>query len=201
MNRKIAETILIVISFLGVLLLCSFAGSAGRSYLKTPQLHTIDSPLQNYNVWRESGVRGRVLLLFDRRLGSEEDESVLNDNNYLYRAILGNIIRKVYHIIPDNQWDSVRKNLSNMPDVTFSNGVFRNTINGTPLIITTMKDIPEIKEEVLMSIDMEYWNEDGIKMMIELVNKGVIKSDLITISGNVQKDFITRFDSQYEKFQ
>ncbi|MBI5640747.1 MAG: hypothetical protein HZA17_10000 [Nitrospirae bacterium] len=73
-RRKLVEIIFICVFCVGVLFLLTIYARLHIKYLPTPLIRVINEPHDAFNVWKDSGVRGRTLVLFDRHLGDEQNE-------------------------------------------------------------------------------------------------------------------------------
>ncbi len=179
----------IVAFFLAIVLSLSLYSSSRRVYATTPQQLSIDKPYKAYETWEKLGIKGRVILLFDRHLNVDEEGNSVTETNYMHRAILNNMIRSVYHVIPENAWEEVKRNIQNIQVRDFSNGVYRSTIEGAPLYILRIKDIPHLKEKVIVNINTDLYTEDEINGMKKLLRYRNIQADIITLSGKNQQRF------------
>lgn len=184
-NREVLEICFIFLFFIAVLVSFSLYGPSRRVYLKSPEVINITKPYRAYPVWASRGVKGRALVLFDRKLNAEPETSSLSKDNYIYLAIRSNLVRRVYHVLPDSSWPEVSKTLITWPQVKFSGGVFYTTIEGTPLSIMSLKTFQHIreKEKVLVNINRESYEEHEIRRIMDMINTEALKSDLTTISG------------------
>lgn len=199
--------------FLSIVLLAivlSFLFYYGRSNVKclnAPRIQFVSKPDEAYTFWQESKINGRILLLFDRYLNAAPvdrreyiilNETLLRPDNYIYFAGDKNFIRKIYHIIPESSWPEVQQALSGWPLVTFSNEVYRMvTGEAIPVLILRAKDIPNIKEKVLISINGAYWGEQDIQQIIEILESKGLKSDIATLSMPISKKVLIRLQAFY----
>src|SRR3990172_5558726 len=73
-RRKLVEIICICVFCAGVLLFLTYYGRLHVKYLPSTRIRTIQEPREAFFVWKDAGVRGRTLVLFDRHLGDEQQE-------------------------------------------------------------------------------------------------------------------------------
>ncbi|MBU0728654.1 MAG: hypothetical protein KKE17_03115 [Proteobacteria bacterium] len=91
------------------------------------------------------------------------------DSNFLYAACKLGIIREVYWIIPWNffqsqnpemQMTSLLKNYNftdkDIESFTFTQGCFRGLMDDSPLNICGLETMPDITEQVVLSIDVDF---------------------------------------------
>lgn len=186
MDRRFEIRVIIAVGLLltGVLAGLSLIGLEGRAFHDGMRIRAIPEPYLAVKAWKEEGVRGRVLVHFDRQIHAGALEGGVSDENYVYQAAEMNLIRKIYHIVPDAAWPEVRDALSRMLGVSNQGGLFHLTLEGTPIIVSTLKHIPVISEKVLINISGDYWNEGDLQRMALLVGNGRLIPDIITVSGS-----------------
>lgn len=74
MKRKNIEIAAAVLLFLAAAILTDRYGRSHRTFLSPPRIEAIRQPSDAFSRWVQAGVRGRTLVLFDRRLNAELDE-------------------------------------------------------------------------------------------------------------------------------
>jgi len=177
----------------------SLHGISGRVYSKSREVRIIPAPYHAFLVWGEKGVRGRILFLFDRYLNAEHLDTSLTQDNYVYLSIKKNMVREVYHIVPDDSWEEVENTILRYPLVSYSGGVFRMFLDdGSSVFIMRLRNVTPVKEEVLLNINLEYYKTDDLRKIMTLLKGNVLSSDVITLTGDISdgdlKDII-----EYEK--
>lgn len=189
---------LILFLFGAVLLFLSLYGVSGRVYARPPLIKSVSEPYHAYSIWNSAGVRGRLLILFDRRLNAKGKDTSLSPDNYIRLAINRNFLRKIYHIIPEQSWPRVKELLAGQSVFPSPEGIFKTDIEGTPLFIMRLKDITEIKETVLININADYWDEQDMEEIIKLFKDKVLRSDLVTLSGEVPMGLLEKIKVIHE---
>lgn len=170
-----------------------FYGVSKRIYLEPAEVIRLMNPTSSVTVWNEKGVKGRTLVLFDRKIHASMEETTLTDENFIYRAIMNNIVRKIYHIVPDSSWPEVKYTLINNPSVTYSQGIFKTTIEGTPLFVLRVREVPTLKERVLLHLNGDYWDNGDIHTITTLLKNNQLNTDLVTLSGRVSNSTVEEF--------
>lgn len=178
--------------FIVVALILNATGQKGRSFAAPAVVRQIEGPHLAYPVWKAAGVRGRILVLFDRRLNATgslgpmvKEDPPLQEDNYVYLAARNNIVRTIYHVIPRAAWQEVEAAIKGNPYVSASGGGYRTaTDDGIPLYITRLEDLPPFKEPVLVNINVQLLSDDEVILIEELREKGGFSSDLMTLSGH-----------------
>lgn len=124
---------------------------------------------------------------------------IVTRDNYIYLSIYQKIIRKIYHIVPDEAWPEVEQTLLGYPFVEHAGGVFRMTIDeGVPVVIMRLKDIIDVREQALLSINGDYWNAVQIERIIDHLKKNTLRSDLVTLSGYLSEESVEMIKRYYE---
>lgn len=185
-------SISIVTICVSILLAVQIHGRNSRVYLTSPRISAIKSLHNALAEWTESGIRGRVLLLFARNVGEEQMERLvpldaykISDDNYVYLAIKRNLLRSVYHVLKDADLEEASKTLRRFPSVAQTGNSFRSGIDDAPLIITRVRELGHFNEPVIILIDCDYIAETDIRTIISTLKHNGTCSDLISLSGNV----------------
>ncbi len=186
-RREVLEFSAIIIGFMVVAALLTYAGYSHRRFLPEPRVQRISAPHDAAALWTEQHVQGRVLILFDRQLNAEKGSSRQEDS-YVFQAIQTRIIRKIYHVIPDAFWKDVCLSLGQNRFAARSGAGFRMAAHeGVPVMIIRVKDIPCIREKALISINSDCWSDPELGLIVQQLREGRLRSDLITISGRISE--------------
>lgn len=143
-----------------------------RSASSPAPLHLFENHDQAYYLWRDSGLRDRILVHID----AHHDMWWLDDNrgitiaNFICPALKEGIVREVWWVVPDPTWDSregrnaVRKHLrrilkkypqsSRRPRINGASATA--TVLGKPLTVCALNSLPCFDEPVLLDIDTDY---------------------------------------------
>ncbi|TAN44938.1 MAG: hypothetical protein EPN22_04735 [Nitrospirae bacterium] len=199
-KRKIFASLAVVLFFLCVLGLSFYFGRSGRIFLNRPKVIFVDRPAEALRVWKSFGVRGRILVLFDRtnRMGGDEGAeafsvalpgaSTATDFNYVDLAIRDNTVRKVWHVIPDRQWEEAAGNLNRNPLARRHGGVFSLVLTSTEFSITKPEGLPVTAEPVLLNMNGEALSFHDYEAILSLMEKGAFRPDVVVISGDVPEE-------------
>lgn len=170
-----------------VLFVLSLAGKKGKIYLPARKVIQVSSMHEASRIWKQYGVRGRTLLLFDRRLNAhrpdppEEPEAPAA---YIYRAVMDTTVRKIYHIIPSAAWPEVLSVLRGNPFVSPVEGGFRTaTDDGVPVYIMQLDKARLYGEPVLVNLNLDVWSPAEAAEISRLIDTGAIPCDLMIIAG------------------
>jgi len=172
-------------------MLVSYQGYRNRAYAVDRTMATIDEPSAAYEIWMERNVRGRLLLLFDFRprmfgLKSYQGAPQLGDDNVIEYAVLKNIVRKIYLVIPDEGWETFRRRiglkiLRNTGDR--DDNLVLYTINGISVIATTPTSLPRLREEPLVYINSSRFSPEGV---LDTLKQRGISSDVVLVYRKAQ---------------
>jgi len=158
-----------------------------RRFSPVHQVATIPTMDGAYGIWASAGVRGRVLVYCDRRLNIEVSEPVdpsSPGDQYVYASIRTNMVRVLYHVVPDSAWDEVATNLRKFPVYAYDRGMFRITVfDGIPLYVMRLRDMPHLDEEVLLHINSDVWDDREFSEILGLLHNHTLSGDIITLSG------------------
>jgi hypothetical protein len=172
------------LSFLLVVVMLVWQGKSGRIYGTGLVEISVDSPEQAYTVWEEKGVKGRILLLFGSyphftRTIDYKDMRQLTPSNFIEFSAFSNMIRKVYYIVADENWEALRQQgmvgaFRTAPGL--ERGLYLFTLVGIPVIATTPTSLPDISDTALIFIDGRLFDESSVRSL--LAEKG-IRSDIV----------------------
>lgn len=143
-------------------------------------IHVIEHHDSAYSIWRDAGVRRRVLLHIDAHhdlYGSwfhtkkPGRTARINISNFIYAAITDELVREVIWVVPDATWttragrrDIVRE-LGKMaqnpstkkPMLRISDDRISGTALGCPIHVCTLDNLPNYgAEPLLLDIDIDY---------------------------------------------
>ena len=216
------RTVLVYLTLL-MLAVASCRGGGGKSALRVydvgkeaVQFKPFEQESQNIPYWVENGARDRVLVRFSAYDGLEpvddaslKEGALYSSDNLVYVAHRLGIIREAYWVTPTfgsvteedlgRLRDSLKKkypgDAADIDGIKLNGGVASGTVNGVPVKIAGLQDLPKIDEPVLMDTDVSYLSslyiserETRILPLMEgffkLVAGVKLRSDLMTISAS-----------------
>ena len=183
-TKKTACALSAVIAFIVVLLIVSYHGYRNRIYASGTTTYRIDSPEKAYQIWKDCAARGRILILFDnyphmRGLIDYRGTPQLTRSNLVEYSIFRNVIRKLYLVIPDAQWEGFQQKeimqpLREVPEL--ERGVYLYNLNGLPLIALPQSALPHMAETSLVYINSDLFIPAEVLALLSQKN---IRSDVI----------------------
>lgn len=182
------------------------------------QIFTMENHDKAYYIWKEANVKEKILIHIDAHhdIWFIPKDSQITIANFICKALEESIVKEVYWVVPDKTWDSkktkkqVLKHLKRISrrypggptPIRIEKNQISTQIIGRPLKVCTLDSLPEIKENVLLDIDVDYlvipyvsygktdkhgelpwcWPQE----LIGKLNSKKIKSNLITIAYSVE---------------
>lgn len=173
---KTAYSLTAILLFIIVTAVVAFHGNSRRLFASGKTNFTVESPEKAYEVWKEGKVKGRILLLFDdyphmRGFYAYGGIPQLDRSNLVEFSVFRNVIRKIYFIVPDQDWEEFRKQ-EEMHPIRMVPGMDRAyylyTMSGTPVIATTPTSLPALAEKPLVYInDKKFDYEKTIDLLLQ----------------------------------
>src|SRR5574337_567883 len=190
----------ILLLALGIVAFFSFFGPSHRVYSGMNRQFIIPEPFAAYRVWADSGVRGRVLVLLDRKLNADANIEGLTPANYVYHAVRNDFVRKVYHIVPDNAWPEVERALTQRGYFIRTNSGFRFAIDGASVSITTLSGLPALNEPVMININGDYLKtQNDIRALCGVLRERRVRYDILTASGPSSQGILEELKARSEE--
>lgn len=181
-NRTTCSLTIIAV-FIAVLFCVSIRGKSTRLYSPSTIRQSVDSPEKAYHLWNDNNVKGRILILFDNYphaigLLSYKSSPTLTATNFIEYSVFDNIIRKIYFIVPDKDWNDFTQQRHLRPLKEYSDiprGLALYTKSGIPIIATTPTSLPHISEAVLVYVNTKVFDDEQTS---ELLSQKKISPDI-----------------------
>ena len=181
---RTAYTLAAAITFVVVIFVVSEHGYRNRIFAPGNTLHVVDAPEKAYQIWNENKVKGRILVLFDnyphaQGLRNYVGEPQLTPVNLVEFSIFKNIVRKIYYIVPEENWEDFQQQQAIGPirEVdSIDNGLYLFSFSGVPIIAVTPASLPNMSEETLVYVNSRIFDYE---QTLELLGKKKINSDII----------------------
>ena len=135
-------------------------------------VHVMENHDRAYGLWREAGVRERVLVHVDAHhdMSWMVDDGSLSIANFICPALKEGVVREVYWVVPDRTWESrfgraalrrhVRDIQAGYPGdastVRWEEQRIRLAVLGRSLVICSLQSLPHLAEPVLLDVDTDY---------------------------------------------
>jgi len=184
LNVRTAYSLTAILLFIMAIIVVTYHGSNSRLFASDKAEFTVENPELAYEIWKEKQVQGRVLLLFDSYphmggFGAYDGIPRLNRSNLIEFCVFQNIIRKIYVIVPDQDWEEFRRHpfLHPLREVAgVERGLYLDNLSGVLMIATTPSSLPHMAEETLVYINDRMFNYETT---LDLLSRKWIVSDIL----------------------
>ncbi len=167
-------------------------GPARREFISQDKTVTVHSARDIEELWRSSGVHGRVAVVFARHLSRPFPANTFPEMDYLDAAMNHGIVREAYYIVPDRMWTQViAESIENpsiivQPKLTDTGYILLHE-DGRIYVIPLSKYIPDLgQEKALVVIEPAIWSSEEQSRIDGFVKSGQLTSDLTVIVGDVK---------------
>jgi hypothetical protein len=188
--KQIALLIGLTAFCFAVVILAFFYGPAQRTYASPPQIVSVLTSDQIVTAWEARGVKGRIVICFTRYLNAHESKES-KDTKATELGMNHGILRRVFHVTPDNAWDEIRGALSMRNDMRPTSEGFIGIFNDGRVYITPLSRFSPVAEKALIIIEPKVWSRTELQQIGEMLKSGKITSDLIVIIRGSEEDAIT----------
>jgi tetratricopeptide (TPR) repeat protein len=136
------------------------------------EVHLIENHDEAYAVWRDAGVKDRILIHIDAHhdMWWCEDLGVLNIANFVSQALKDKMVRAVFWVVPDQSLATpqnryvIARQLKDLikgyPNATRNirreRGCIRATVLGKQITVCSLSSLPRFEEPVLLDIDIDF---------------------------------------------
>lgn len=177
--------------FAAVMTITRNHGNNNRFYGSGQTNYVVDSTQKAYSIWDGKNVKGRTLILFDgypHNMGyySYNGNPRLLETNLIEYSIFQNIIRRIYLIVPEEEWIEFRHKAFIRPIREASNlikGLYLYNQSGIPIVAVTPSSLPHIREPVLVYINSSRFRRDEA---MKLLSQNNISSDITIVLERAQ---------------
>jgi len=179
-----AYSLTAILLFIMVIIVVTSHGNKSRRFSSNKAEFIVEKPELAYEIWKEKKVQGRVLLLFDnyphmRGFGDYDGIPRLGQSNLIEFCVFQNIIRRIYFIVPDEDWEEFRQQpfMHPLREVAgVERGLYLYSLSGVLMIATTPSSLPHMAEETLVYINDRKFDYETT---LDLLSRKWIESDII----------------------
>jgi len=158
-------------------------GRASRDALPGTTLVRCEGPEEVLRAWRSAPVRGRTLLHVARHAAMHTDPDAAPANAYVYRAVRDGVARRVFHVVPEAAWPVVAENLRAVVAAWPDGRTFRVVVEGTPIVVLRLSDLPALDEPVLVDLDAGAYSAAELGALAERLSRRAPAADLVAWYG------------------
>jgi hypothetical protein len=159
-------------------------GQRGRTFAPAPSTVVVGGPEQVPAAWREAGVRGRALVLFDDypfTLLATDPGRVAEPppGDFVGWAIHHNVVRRIHLVLPDDRWRDFRsREAMFLPLRETLDGVYLFTFSGVPLVAGRPLTLPPMAEPVLAYVNADLFDPAEAA---DILRRRGISADLVVV--------------------
>lgn len=189
-HRKITAIAIILFCIASIIFTFAY-GRAKRIFVDQKKSVTIYSAQELNTLWHETGVHGRIAVIFARHLTPQSPDSGFPEMDYLDNAMRQGRVRTTYVVVPDRFWPEVVNEQLYSPKLivplkTTDTGFLLLHEGGRIHVMPLSKYIPASgKEMALIVIEQNIWSQQESDKIAAYLNLELQPADLIvTIEKN-----------------
>lgn len=183
-HRNVTILCIFIFAF-GVLVFSFVYGPLQRTFASPERTVQVSSAADIDQLWESEGVRGRVAVIFTRRLNAERHGYYSQELKYIELAMRRGIVRAVYYIVPDSIWDDVIIENYSMPMLTppmpTASGFVMLFEGGRVNVMPLSRFWPDAGEKALVVLEPGIWSSDDLAYIYRIVKSGNLPADLFAI--------------------
>lgn len=184
MNFTKTTTLLILLFFLFVLSFTLFYGTYRRIYSPTRIIKCVHYIEEINSLWKETGVKGRILVIFARHIKPDFRGSYFGEYLFTNLAIHQGTIRTIYHVIPKKYWpEAIYEKTAIRPDIISDDKKLILANNKGRKYFMVLDEFHGLSEQTLVIIDIDSWSTKELHQINNLLNNGNITTDILTYFG------------------
>jgi len=185
--KQIVLLTLITVLFLFAVLCSNLYGPNQRSFATQPKVLSVESTAQIANELDNAGVKGRIAVCFTRYLNAQEKKES-TEMKVTELSMEKGIIRRVFHIPPDNAWQEIKEALSKRNDMRKTDDGFIGIFNYGRVYILPLSKFSGLPEKALVIVDPKVWTSSELIEIADKLKSGRISSDFVVIVRGSEKD-------------
>ena len=186
-NRQYVHSCISVIIFSSVLIFIHYYAQSRRKFVSPSRVESVVSTKQLEETWINANVRGRTLISFSRYLNALESIDS-NDIKATEQALGKGILRRVFHVIPDNVWLEVSKNLAGRKGVRVTKEGYIGIFDGGRVYVQPLSRFRPPEEKSLLVIEPKVWTSPEQASIVAYLTSGRISTDLATVVRGTEQD-------------
>lgn len=173
------------------LFLMFFYGPLRRTYAVPAGVEPAFSAADISQQWEAAGVKGRVAVLFTRHLNSEESLKDTEGFKFAELAMSHGIVRTIFHVVPDNAWPVVTKNLSVRDNARTTSSGFALIVPEGRINVLPLSRFKPFGEKSLIVVEPGVWNREELAHITRLIESRDLCTDLLVVVRGAPADIET----------
>lgn len=186
-QRRLILVVIVPLAALA-LLYCVLYGPSQRVYATTNSALSLSSSADILQMWKENGVRGRLAIVFTRRLNAEEPNADGFAGDYLQTALQQGIVRSAIHVVPDSAWSEVQGKLANNPAVRQAQNGFVLLFDEGRVLVVPLSRFEPLQEQALVVIEPSIWSMEELRFLSRMVAERRLFADLLAVLKGTSDD-------------
>jgi hypothetical protein len=174
----VGPTLLIIIAVVSSVFLI---GPSRRIFVEPVKVLPVSGVEEISTLWDSMNLKGRVAIVFTRRLNAIEQVADGTEVKYLQSAMRRGVVRKAYHVIPDASWQEVSRNLANRPYTRKTGSGFLLLFEEVRVVVLPLSKFERIEERALIVLDASIWSPMDLLAINRLVSDKLIPVDCMMI--------------------
>jgi hypothetical protein len=163
-------------------------GPLRRAYASPARVVAVASPAEAYDLWEQSGVRGRVGLVFASDfvpaaygLTESERAAAAPKVGAIERAMHHALLREVHCVIPDARWPAISFGLGHVSIYRRDGPGLLGTFEDGRVHVVPLGALWPSQGEALLLIDAGAWSPADLEVIAGMIASGAVRSDLIAL--------------------
>jgi len=138
-------------------------GVSNRRFAEGYRRYEVGSSRDGYLLLRRLGLRGRIVVLFDktahieqwgareyiRSLGGRDESAPVTPDNFVEGFILSGVARHVYVVVPEKEWPLIVLHMSTRGDGIVTSSSVSSRLYGARVDYVTPENLPRFGERVV----------------------------------------------------
>jgi|GEM_PF-3206084 len=182
MSPRIYTIGCMIVLLAGILVLPLGYGPLTRVFVSPPRCEVAGSSADIFRFWKSIGVKGRVAVVFTRRLNGEvAGKEAESPAKYVEDALQQGMVRTVYHVVPDAAWSEVSEKISRMPGVRPIESGFAILFGAGRVHVFPLSQFMPIQEKALVVVAPAEWTTDEYGVIVNLIKQQRVSADLLAV--------------------
>lgn len=156
-------------------------GPSRRVFSAAPGCVAVGTGQEILSLWTRAGVKGRVAVLFSRRLNGEPGLPASAGVRYLEDAMDRGIVRTAYHLVPDPAWSEVASALSRWRFAHEEPPGYVAMMGQGRVYVRPLSRPPEIDERALVVVAPNDFDAAESQRIAALLKRAGVRTDLMAV--------------------
>lgn len=188
MNRRSYTIVTILFFSVGVLSLCLLYGKLRRVFHSPAAVAEVSTSKDIYELWAQTGIKGRTAIMLTRHLNAEHQPKDSPEEQCVRQAMQRGMIRKVFHIVPDNAWQEISATLMKRQATRKESDRFVLLFEEGRVTVMPLSKLAAISETSIIVLEPGIWKEEERVYIQSLIASQKLTTDLMAIIRGSKSD-------------